>query len=72
MPAASGCCRAPDDAAVRDLYRQFNIVPIASYSGMKSARGSDDGRVRNNEVLIMNYDQRIAEVKRDEHTPQLL
>lgn len=41
---------------VRDLYSNYNIAPVESYSGMASAEGSESGRVKNEEVLIMNYE----------------
>lgn len=43
-----------DRPEVRDMYRGLYIVPVQTYSGMKTAKTSQE-RVINEEVLIANY-----------------
>lgn len=49
-----------DDAEVRTRYRHYNIVPVQSSSGMRSAEAESrtNGRKRtvNREILVLNYD----------------
>lgn len=43
-----------DTSEVRDMYSEYHIVPVQSFSGMRAEKDSSD-RVLNEELLIMNY-----------------
>lgn len=44
-----------DNEKVRDLYSGYDVLPVESYSGMASSGDSGAGRVKNEEVLVLNY-----------------
>lgn len=44
-----------DNPDVRRLYKDYHIIPVESFSGM-ATRKSNDRRVLNSEVLILNFD----------------
>lgn len=44
-----------DNLEVRELYRAYHILTIESYSGMRVTK-SDSSRVKNQEVLVTNFD----------------
>lgn len=44
-----------DNEEVRNLYTDFNIIPVQAASGMKVKKGSKE-RVINKEVFILNYE----------------
>ena len=50
-----------------DLYDGYNIVPVESYSGMSTGKDStgNEGRVKNEEVLVLNYNPPVDEEEGD-------
>lgn len=44
-----------DAPEVRDMYDGYRIIPVQSYSGMKTKKNSSE-RVFNREVLVLNFD----------------
>lgn len=51
-----------DNAHIRQLYADCFIVPVLSSSGMRKARHNTQ-RVKIQEVLIMNFDPGVAEIR---------
>jgi site-specific DNA-adenine methylase len=43
-----------DNEEIRDLFQNFNIIPLRAFSGMKIKKNGTE-RVMNSEVLITNY-----------------
>ncbi|MCO5189262.1 MAG: DNA adenine methylase [Anaerolineae bacterium] len=53
-----------DNEDVRELYKGYNIIPIRSYSGM-ATRKSNDKRVLNREILVLNFDPETGTLAKD-------
>ena len=62
-----------DTEEVRAQFRGYNIVPIQSASGMRSAeaeiKANGSRRTVNREILVLNYPPPITDAPRDEDAP---
>jgi DNA adenine methylase len=61
-----------DMPEMRELFAQHHIVPVQSFSGMRTAKDKDE-RVLNQEILITNFVPKVTSATRpDNHQPMLL
>jgi DNA adenine methylase len=61
-----------DMPEMRELFAQHHIMPVQSFSGMRTAKDKDE-RVLNQEILITNFVPKVTSAtRRDNHQPMLL
>jgi DNA adenine methylase len=60
-----------DNPEVRDLFKQYHLIPVTTSSGMRKAKNNTE-RVIVREVLIVNYDVSIDEHQSQPSQEQLL